>query len=135
MTQKQSKQAQARRSSTEKPGQAKFGEPWEVQGDPEKAHLHEFHARRYITTKGLDLSDNAVPYQGGFIVCEMRDHKTPEIGERITACVNACAGMEDPGKEIGELRARADRWEKTARSLHNEAKGIIATWRQETGRA
>lgn len=29
-----------------------------------------------------------------------------EKGERIKECVNACAGMEDPEKEIADLRAQ-----------------------------
>ena len=32
-------------------------------------------------------------------------------GERVVACVNACAGMADPAAEIAELRKKAHGWE------------------------
>ena len=36
------------------------------------------------------------------------DVKTPLIRDRIVVCVNACEGLDDPAKEIAELRAKGE---------------------------
>lgn len=38
---------------------------------------------------------------------------------RIVACVNSCAGMEDPAAEIASLRADAERYRWLRDSKHN----------------
>jgi hypothetical protein len=48
---------------------------------------------------------DAVDYYGGHLIAES---VTPSNARRIVACVNACAGMEDPAAEIARLQAEND---------------------------
>jgi hypothetical protein len=59
------------------------------------------------TNQGLSINGSyckqALNYYGGYLIAESI---TENNASRIVACVNACAGMDDPAKEISTLRAR-----------------------------
>ena len=44
----------------------------------------------------------------GGSVCTFVEDPSPVDVDRILSCVNACAGMEDPAKEIAEMRMQRD---------------------------
>ena len=53
---------------------------------------------------GMNGSD-AVEYYGGHLICES---VVPSNARRIVACVNACAGMDDPADAISMLKSQRD---------------------------
>ena len=59
--------------STNTPEKPDYGEPWEK------------------------YDENGIQSRDEFWIADV---KTPSIRDRIAACVNACAGMDDPAKEI-----------------------------------
>ena len=46
---------------------------------------------------------------GNGILIALCGHGNADNAARIVACVNACAGMEDPAKEIAEMREELNR--------------------------
>lgn len=71
-----------------------YGEPWKL--TPIDQHDALFLQLALIRTRyGVEVCDH---YRKGTI------RECDERGERIVACVNACAGMADPAKEIEAMR-------------------------------
>jgi hypothetical protein len=69
-------------------------EPWSVRPEKDSAFFGVRHTLHKFTTLGH---------------CQIRVDYTPESianASRIVACVNACAGIDDPAKEIATHRAR-----------------------------
>lgn len=63
---------------------------------------------KHTTEPWTDTALGHVVDTRGEIICTMRhayDIDGPANAARITACVNACAGMADPVAEIAALRA------------------------------
>ena len=72
-----------------------------------------------------DFSGIIIGRHGGEVV---DGEFTEANARRIVACVNACAGMDDPEKEIAALRAENEAYEKTLLHLMEkfpEVKAVI----------
>ena len=55
--------------------------------------------------------------QSGDLVCEMARWAAEANSARIVACINACAGMDDPAAEIARLR-----------ECEAALRGVVAAW-------